>query len=65
MFTIGAPKGAANAINSADQIWLWNTDNDAWIRYYYRKVGSQAAVGWRKAGETTVTVDTVNLRMLR
>lgn len=56
----GAPKGAANGgLGTPDKIWLWDTTAGDWIKYYYRKVGTQAAVGWCKNGETTVTDDTI------
>ena len=59
LITCASPKGGAAAITTADQIWLWDTDANDWVKYYYRKVGTQAAVGWCKAGETTVTTDTI------
>ena len=56
----GAPKGAANGnLTTPDKIWLWDTDANDWVKYYYRKVGTAAAVGWCKLGETTVTTDTI------
>ena len=54
------PKGAASAGTAADQIWLWNPTHVDWDKYYYRKIGSQAAVGWCKAGTTTETSDTIS-----
>ena len=29
------------------------------MKYYYRKVGTAAAVGWCKLGATTVTTDSI------
>lgn len=56
----GAPAGGASAVVPGnDQIWLWDTATSDWVKYYYRKVGAQAAVGWCKAGATTVTSDTI------
>lgn len=56
----GAPAGAASAsLPGNDQIWLWDTETSDWVKYYYRKVGTQPAVGWCKAGATTVTTDTI------
>ena len=56
----GAPAGAASVgLNTNDQIWLWDSENNDWIKYYYRKIGQQAAVGWCKAGTTTVTTDVI------
>ena len=56
----GAPKGAANGgLATPDKIWLWDTGASDWVKYYYRKVGTAAAVGWCKLGETTVTTDTI------
>lgn len=56
----GSPAGAASAnLPTNDQIWLWDTETSDWVKYYYRKVGTQAAVGWCKAGSTTVTSDAI------
>ncbi len=56
----GSPKGAASGgLTTPDKIWLWDTESSDWVKYYYRKVGVQAAVGWCKNGETTVTTDSV------
>ena len=59
LLTVGAPKGAASALASADQIWLWDSDLGDWVKYFYLKKGTQPAVGWCKKGETTVTKDVV------
>ena len=55
----GAPKGAASALATADQIWLWDTEGNDWVKYFYMKKGTAAAVGWCKKGETTPTTDTI------
>jgi len=60
LLSVGAPKGAATALTSADQIWLWDTEAGDWVKYFYRKIGNQAAVGWCKAGSTTETTDTIS-----
>ena len=61
LFTCDSPKGAANgSLATPDKIWLWDTTANDWVKYYYRKVGTAAAVGWCKLGETTVTTDTVS-----
>ena len=55
-----APKGAANGgLTTPDKIWLWDSDANDWVKYYYRKVGTQAAVGWCKNGAAIVTTDTI------
>ena len=59
LLSVGAPKGAATALTSADQIWLWDTEAGDWVKYFYRKIGNQAAVGWCKAGATTKTTDKI------
>ena len=60
IFTYDSPKGGASSgVVSADKIWLWNSEAGDWVKYYYRKVGPQAAVGWCKSDETTVTTNTV------
>ena len=56
----GAPRGAASGgLGTPDKIWLWDSAAGDWVKYYYRKVGTAAAVGWCKLGETVVTTDTV------
>lgn len=60
LVTVGSPAGAANVnLPGCDQIWRWDTENNTWNKYYYRKVGTQAAVGWCAAGTTVVTTDTI------
>ena len=60
LFTCDSPKGAANGnLATPDKIWLWDSAAGDWVKYYYRKVGTAAAVGWCKLDETTVTTDTV------
>lgn len=60
LFSYDSPKGAASGgLTTPDKIWLWDTESSDWVKYYYRKVGVQAAVGWCKNGETTVTTDSV------
>ena len=61
LFACDNPKGAANGgLATPDKIWLWDSDLGDWVKYYYRKVGTAAAVGWCKLGATTVTTDTVS-----
>ena len=60
LITCDAPKGAASALTSADQIWLWDTAAGDWVKYFYLKKGTQPAVGWCKKGETAVTTDTIS-----
>jgi len=55
----GAPKGGAACGATSDQIWLWDTAAGDWVKYFYRKIGAQPAVGWCKQGATTVTTDTI------
>ena len=59
LITCDAPKGGASALATADQIWLWDTTGNDWVKYFYLKKGTQPAVGWCKKGETTVTTDSV------
>ena len=53
----GNPKGYAVINGQAEQIWLWR--NGDWVKYFYRKQGSNPATGWCKAKETSVTTDTI------
>ena len=56
----GSPVGGASAnVTAGDSIWLWDTGSNDWVKYYYRKLGTQAAVGWCKNGTTTVTTDKI------
>jgi hypothetical protein len=55
----GAPKGAASCLVTADQIWLWDTEGNDWVKYFYMKRGTQPAVGWCKAGTTVETTDVI------
>ena len=60
LLTVAAPVGGASAnVNVGDSIWRWDSANSDWIKYYYRKLGTQAAVGWCKNGTSTVTTDTI------
>ena len=54
----GAPKGGAALGAAADQIWLWDTDANDWVKYYYRAFGA-TVTGWCKSGTTTVTTDKI------
>ena len=54
----GAPKGGAAFGVAADQIWLWDTLANDWVKYYYRAFGT-TVTGWCKAGTTVVTTDTI------
>lgn len=60
LVTVAAPVGGASAgVTVGDSIWRWNSAAGEWIKYYYRKLGTQAAVGWCLNGQTTVTTDTI------
>ena len=51
-------KGANGLAATADQIWTWDDANTAWVKYFFRKQGTNV-IGWCKQGETTVTSDTI------
>ena len=55
LIKVGAPKGAKSIGDSADQIWLWDSANADWVKYFYRSSNT----AWCKRGETTETSDTV------
>ena len=60
LFNCDTPKGAANGgLATPDKIWLWDTAASDWVKYYYRKVGTSAAVGWCKNGTSTTTTDKI------
>ena len=52
---VGAPKGGKSIGEGCDQIWLWDSANADWIKYFYRSTNSS----WCKKGGTTETSDTV------
>ena len=60
LFTCAAPKGAAACTTAADQIWLWDTEANDWVKYFYMKKGTAPAVGWCKKGETVATTETIS-----
>ncbi len=51
----GAPKGAKSIAFGADQIWRWDTENNDWIKYFYRSSNTS----WCKSGEQSETTDTI------
>ena len=55
MITVATPKGMPGLTPAADQIWLWDTDGNDWVKYFYRSTNS----AWCKQGETTETTDTI------
>ena len=55
-YTAGAPVGGAN-IGVSDQIWVWNTADAAWTKYFY--YSGRGVIQWRKNGETKETTDTI------
>jgi hypothetical protein len=60
LVTVATPIGGASAnVTVGDSIWRWDTDKSDWVKYYYRKLGTQAAVGWCNNGTTVVTTDTI------
>ena len=52
-------KGAPSFGGTADQIWMWDDANTAWVKYYFRKQGTRV-FGWCKQGQTAVTEDTID-----
>ena len=58
VISVADPKGSNAIAGTADQIWLWNSANDNWDKYFYR-VNRSTVIGWCKAGTTTVTTDTI------
>ena len=43
---IDDPKGAAGLAANADQIWLWDSDNIKWQRYFYSSGRGSKVTGW-------------------
>ena len=52
---VASPKGMPGLTPAADQIWLWDSVNDEWVKYFYRSTNKV----WCKQGETTQTTDTI------
>ena len=57
-YTTGSASGQGQLNTGADQIWLWDTTADDWVKYFYR-VQRGVVTGWCKQGETTATTDTI------
>lgn len=55
---VGNPAGAASVLDTADQIWRWNTESATWDKYFFRAQRG-TAYGWCRAGETSETADTI------
>ena len=55
LVTVGTPKGGKSIGVGADQIWLWDSANANWIKYFYRSTNQ----AWCKSGEQAATADTV------
>lgn len=56
-YTTGSPVGAAS---TGDQVWLWDTANSTWDKYFYRvSARSGATKTWCKVGETVETSDSI------
>lgn len=51
----GAPKGGKSIAVSADQIWRWDTENNDWIKYFYRSTNTS----WCKSGTQVETEDVI------
>ena len=58
LVTVGTPAGAASILDTADQIWRWDTEEATWTKYFYRRQ-RMTIYGWCKAGEETATTDTI------
>ena len=58
VISVADPKGSNALAGTADQIWLWDTANGGWNKYFYR-VNRGTVIGWCKSGTTAVTTDTV------
>ena len=58
MITVATPKGMPGLTPAADQIWLWDTANADWVKYFFYKKGTAGNV-WCKKGETTETTDVI------
>lgn len=56
LVAVGNPVGSG-AYGGADQIWVWNTADAAWTKYFY--YSGRGVTQWRKVGETTETTDTI------
>ena len=52
---VANPKGMPGLTLAADQIWLWDSATDAWVKYFYRSTNKV----WCKQGATTETTDVV------
>ena len=58
-YATGTPSGAGSIGGGTDQIWRWNTTGNDWDKYFYRSGRGVTNPGWCKAGETTITTDTI------
>ena len=58
-----APTGKPTKVDGADQIWRWDSENDEWIQYFYRRtVGAGAAdIGWVRNGQADTSVPTTDV----
>ena len=52
---VANPKGMPGLTQAADQLWLWDSANGEWVKYFYRSTNKV----WCKQGETEQTTDTV------
>ena len=57
---VAAPATATSAGSTADEIWMWDSANTAWVKYFYYKPARGSVVGWCKEGQTTETTDTIS-----
>ena len=53
------PNQSANVTGTSDQIWLWDSATGDWLKYFYQGGRGSKSTGWTKAGETTLTTDTI------
>ena len=59
LLTVANAVGGNSIDTTADQIWVWDVANTAWVKYFYR-VQRGTVYGWCKEGTTAETADTLN-----
>lgn len=56
LVAVGNPVGSG-AYGGADQIWVWNTADAAWTKYFY--YSGRGVTQWRVVGGTAETEDVI------
>ena len=59
---ISDPKGAAGIAGTADQIWMWDTTNATWKKYFYSSGRGSKVTGWcNEEDNTKITEDKIGV----